>query len=652
MKKNKLIFLTIIAIFVGTFGVHQNVFAACNNQFGEKKFGDTISVDRREAKPKFAIDFTYKTTASHPDCQGVVIPENFYDLYVSVTTTGWDSWNDTSIPDSAVKLKAGVTSRLSGTPSIVFSPDAIYEVRFKEEVELPDIESKKVLTWIDTVNIDTPTIPANKITASGAEFETTVIFNNKAAQLANKTVPQSNIVAKIYKADNTFVKEVPLTNTAPTTYGTEGTVTAKATGLSANTDYYVIFSDKNRYNVSSISKPFKTKASQTPKPTPTPTNPNNNTSTATGIDANGRNISVSFSFGNTTLDDVTKTATISGEMTYSRDLTDAEIQYKTVNKIFAYVYNSTGTVLTSSSGTVTKVSNKKLNFSKVFSGIDITKVDKFIIKDTDFSIASDLFSFNRTNAGGSANLSSAYSAVPATKNGTTVNLADPEIVTALSTSTSVNVKGTATYSNNSKTGTVSVADNKIILNLYTVDNQNSLTFNNSVPVPVTTANYNQPVNFSVNVITSDQTKKYAVQFVESNYNNAKSSAKVIEYKDGKFAAALNQPANNQNNNNGNNPPAGSTGGRGVLKPYLKPGLDTIPGIVTVLVDDIVIPIAVPLLAIAIMYTGFLFVRARGNSTKLEEAKRALKWTLLGGAIILGAYVIATALQATISDIVK
>lgn len=408
----------------------------------------------------------------------------------------------------------------------------------------------------------------------------------------------------------------------------------KETQLSINSEYLTIITQQNSNNTNNTN------------------NTVSNTATTSGLDGGGRSISVMFNFSSATIDENTKTITINGDLTYDRDLTDAEIQYKTVNKIFAYVYNSTGTVLTSSSGTVTKVSNKKLNFSKVFSGIDITKVDKFIIKDTDFSIASDLFSFNRTNAGGSTNLSSAYSAVPATKNGTTVNLTDPEIVTALSTSTSVNVKGTATYSNNSKTGTVSVADNKIILNLYTVDNQNSLTFNNSVPVPVTTANYNQPVNFSVNVITSDQTKKYAVQFVESNYNNAKSSAKVIEYKDGKFAAALNQPANNQNNNNGNNPPAGSTGGRGVLKPYLKPGLDTIPGIVTVLVDDIVIPIAVPLLAIAIMYTGFLFVRARGNSTKLEEAKRALKWTLLGGAIILGAYVIATALQATISDIVK
>jgi hypothetical protein len=85
---------------------------------------------------------------------------------------------------------------------------------------------------------------------------------------------------------------------------------------------------------------------------------------------------------------------------------------------------------------------------------------------------------------------------------------------------------------------------------------------------------------------------------------------------------------------------------------LKDGLDSIPAIVAVLVRDIVIPIAVPFLALAIIYTGFLFVQARGNAEKLKEAKAALKWTLIGGAIILGAYVIATALQATIADIVR
>ena len=46
------------------------------------------------------------------------------------------------------------------------------------------------------------------------------------------------------------------------------------------------------------------------------------------------------------------------------------------------------------------------------------------------------------------------------------------------------------------------------------------------------------------------------------------------------------------------------------------------------------------------------MKARGNATALEEAKKALKWTLIGGAIILASKVISLALQSTIADIVR
>lgn len=102
--------------------------------------------------------------------------------------------------------------------------------------------------------------------------------------------------------------------------------------------------------------------------------------------------------------------------------------------------------------------------------------------------------------------------------------------------------------------------------------------------------------------------------------------------------------------NQDNPEINSPIIRGVLKNPLP--FNTIPEVVNAFVKGIVIPIAIPLLGIAIMYTGFLFVQARGNETKLKEAKLALKWTLIGGAIILASYVIAEGLQATIKDIMK
>lgn len=90
--------------------------------------------------------------------------------------------------------------------------------------------------------------------------------------------------------------------------------------------------------------------------------------------------------------------------------------------------------------------------------------------------------------------------------------------------------------------------------------------------------------------------------------------------------------------------------RPLLSNPLRSDLTTIPGIVNAIVSGIVIPVAIPLLALAIMYTGFLFVIAKGNPEKLKTAKEALKWTVYGGLIILGSYIIAEALQGTLKDI--
>lgn len=43
-----------------------------------------------------------------------------------------------------------------------------------------------------------------------------------------------------------------------------------------------------------------------------------------------------------------------------------------------------------------------------------------------------------------------------------------------------------------------------------------------------------------------------------------------------------------------------------------------------------------LLAVMIVWTGFLFVTAGGSEDKLKTAKASLLWTIVGGAIILGA----------------
>jgi hypothetical protein len=56
------------------------------------------------------------------------------------------------------------------------------------------------------------------------------------------------------------------------------------------------------------------------------------------------------------------------------------------------------------------------------------------------------------------------------------------------------------------------------------------------------------------------------------------------------------------------------------------------------------------LVLAIVYSGFLFVVAQGNPEKLKKAKEAFKWTVIGGAILLGAQVIAQVIETTLKDL--
>ena len=87
-----------------------------------------------------------------------------------------------------------------------------------------------------------------------------------------------------------------------------------------------------------------------------------------------------------------------------------------------------------------------------------------------------------------------------------------------------------------------------------------------------------------------------------------------------------------------------------LKNPLKSELNTIPKIINAILDGIVIPIAVPIFVLAIIWTGILFVIARGKPDDIKNAKTALKWTLIGGAVILGAKLISSAIAGTLGAI--
>lgn len=61
----------------------------------------------------------------------------------------------------------------------------------------------------------------------------------------------------------------------------------------------------------------------------------------------------------------------------------------------------------------------------------------------------------------------------------------------------------------------------------------------------------------------------------------------------------------------------------------------------------VIKIGIPIVALALVYSGFLFVSALGKPDKLKEAKDAFLYTLIGAAILLGSWAIAQLISETV-----
>lgn len=74
-----------------------------------------------------------------------------------------------------------------------------------------------------------------------------------------------------------------------------------------------------------------------------------------------------------------------------------------------------------------------------------------------------------------------------------------------------------------------------------------------------------------------------------------------------------------------------------------------------LVADIltlVYQVGLPIVVVMIVYAGFMYVRARGNPAEITKAHDAIKWTLIGTAIVLGASVISIIIQGTINSLAQ
>lgn len=100
-----------------------------------------------------------------------------------------------------------------------------------------------------------------------------------------------------------------------------------------------------------------------------------------------------------------------------------------------------------------------------------------------------------------------------------------------------------------------------------------------------------------------------------------------------------------------NPPQPPSSGYNILIPNpLVGGTNNLYSFISLVINNVLMPLGGVIVVIYIIYSGFLFVTARGNETKLATAKRAFMYAVIGTAILLGAWAISLAIKATIGQI--
>jgi len=90
----------------------------------------------------------------------------------------------------------------------------------------------------------------------------------------------------------------------------------------------------------------------------------------------------------------------------------------------------------------------------------------------------------------------------------------------------------------------------------------------------------------------------------------------------------------------------TTGGPVVVKIKNPIKVDNVNDFIKTILEGI-IKIGIPLIAVAIIYSGFLFITAQGKEAKLTEAKNALLYTVIGAAVLLGSWALAQLISETV-----
>jgi len=79
-------------------------------------------------------------------------------------------------------------------------------------------------------------------------------------------------------------------------------------------------------------------------------------------------------------------------------------------------------------------------------------------------------------------------------------------------------------------------------------------------------------------------------------------------------------------------------------------VDSLMELLRIVLNNIILPIGVIVVALAIIWSGYLFVSAGGNEQQISKARTTFTWTMVGAAILLGAWAITQAIESTICQI--
>lgn len=65
--------------------------------------------------------------------------------------------------------------------------------------------------------------------------------------------------------------------------------------------------------------------------------------------------------------------------------------------------------------------------------------------------------------------------------------------------------------------------------------------------------------------------------------------------------------------------------------------------------NVVIVVSIPIVVFFLIFSGFLYVTARGNAEKIKQASRALTYGIIGGVIIVGSVAILAIVENLVNE---